>query len=332
LRKAPELEAQWQLGKRGEPYLAFLLAAHYATVATFVPTDVDTRIRQHTWTNIEGSALWRAIDRVEEVAAWNVRDVSARFVIVDGELVAGHHGEWLSVMAGALGRALVRDDSPAIERTSAWIDSELERQARIVAQAAKYGTDEQLLCAITTVAHNTGDLSRVVDTWRPEHAAGRFGQRYHRLGHERPERFGGVFVYAGSLNKRLMADENHRFLPLRTPKALRRQREWLLPFGPYLFEWGQQLGASPLLTEAERAEVLLALLNVHDRRVSERGCLRAIAGLHSSIHGGIDALRPWLPKNASTLMQRGGVRTALRTPESTFIQEFHKQIERTING
>ena len=30
-------------------YFALLLAAHFVTVATFVPTDVDSHIRHHAW-------------------------------------------------------------------------------------------------------------------------------------------------------------------------------------------------------------------------------------------------------------------------------------------
>ena len=34
-------------------YLRLLLSAHWATVATFVPTDVDARIRHHAWAAME---------------------------------------------------------------------------------------------------------------------------------------------------------------------------------------------------------------------------------------------------------------------------------------
>ena len=42
------------------------LAAHYATVATFVPTDVDAHIRHHMWTVIDDSGVFaegRALHR-----------------------------------------------------------------------------------------------------------------------------------------------------------------------------------------------------------------------------------------------------------------------------
>lgn len=328
LAKAPELDQRWRKGEASEDYFVFLLAAHFTTVATFSPTDVDQRIRLHAWSQLEGKRLASAIERVEEVARWDVRPVSARYVVLGKEILAGHQGEWFSVMAGALGRALALKDEPMIERTTAWIEAELSREAMLVERARKKGKDQQLLSVVTTVAHNLGDLSRVVDTWRPALAQSELGLRYRRLGHEDGERFGGMFVYAGDLNKRLMAKENHRFLPLRVPRALRRHREFLLPFGPYFYDWGRMIASTKLLEDVERAEILLALLNVHERRNDEHGCLRAIAGIHSAFPGGVDKLARLLPTGQATALARVGVQNALRETESAFLERFHADIER----
>lgn len=328
LKRAPEIEQRWRKGEDAEAYFVLLLAAHFTTVATFVPTDVDQRIRQHVWAPLSGRPLASAVDRVEEVARWDVRPVSERYVVLDGEVLAGHQGEWLSVLAGALGRALALDDAAIVARTRAWIEAELAREARLVMLARKESDDRTLLSLVTTVAHNLGDLSRVVDTWRPEHVASELGLRYQRLGHEGGARFDGAFVYAGELNKRLMAKENHRFLPLRVPRALRRDRAFLLPFGPYFDEWGRLIGSTKLLDDAERAEVLLALLRVHERRNDEHGCLRAIAGIHSAFEGGVDKLARLLPAEQSAAVKRSAVRLALRTTEKDFLKTFHAGVER----
>jgi hypothetical protein len=328
LLTAPALEARWRQGEDAEGYLAFLLAAHFTTVATFVPTDVDVRIRQHVWSNLAGAKLMSAIGRVETVAGWDVRPVTERSVTVDGEVLAGHQGEWFSVMAGALGRALALSDTAAADRARAWIEAELGREARIVQFARKNGTERELLTVVTTVAHNLGDLSRVVDTWSKAAAASEVGVRYQRLGHEDGARFDGAFVFAGALNKQLMALENHRFLPLRNPRALRRERAFLLPFGPYFYDWGKALGSTPLLDDGERAEILQALLGVHQRRTEEHGCLRAIAGMHAAFPGGIDKLAKLLPPEGRVSMQRGGVREALRRSEADFLRDFHGQVVR----
>jgi len=328
LSRAHELEQRWHKGEASEEYFVALLAAHYTTVATFSPTDVDQRIRLHAWTQLEGKRLSSAIERVEEIAQWDVPPVSARYVVLGKEILAGHQGEWFSVMAGALGRALALGDAPMVERTTAWIEAELAREAKLVERARKKGTDQELLSVVTTVAHNLGDLSRVVDTWRPAHAQSELGLRYQRLGHDQGERFGGTFVYAGELNKRLMAKENHRFLPLRKPRALRREREFLLPFGPYLYDWGRMIASTKLLEDVERAEILLALLNVHERRTDEQGCLRALAGIHSVFRGGVEKLARLLPSGQATALARGGVQLALRDTEPDFLKKFHARIER----
>jgi len=328
LSRAPEIDRRWRKGEDAEDYFVCLLAAHYTTVATFVPTDVDQRIRQHAWAELSGKRLASAVDRVEEVARWDVRPVSERTVTLDGEVLAGHHGEWLSVMAGALGRALALSDAAITERATAFIEAELAREARLVTLARKKSDDRQLLSLVTTVAHNLGDLSRVVDTWRPAHAASELGLRYQRLGHEGGARFGGAFVFAGELNKLLMAKENHRFLPLRVPRALRRERAFLLPFGPYFYDWGRVIGSSKQLDDAERAEILLALLRVHERRADEHGCLRAIAGIHSVFPGGVEKLARLLPAGQGVAMTRPGVRGALRLAEKDFLKKFHSGVER----
>jgi hypothetical protein len=229
---------------------------------------------------------------------------------------------------GALGRALALSDAPVVARVTAWIEAELAREARLVTLARKKSDDRQLLSLVTTVAHNLGDLSRVVDTWAPAHAASELGLRYQRLGHEGGARFDGSFVFAGELNKLLMAKENHRFLPLRVPRALRRERAFLLPFGPYFYDWGRVIGSSKKLDDAERAEILLALLRVHERRTDEHGCLRAIAGIDNVFDGGVAKLARLLPAAQSVGMQRAGVRQALRVAERDFLKKFHSGVER----
>ncbi|MDB4943154.1 MAG: hypothetical protein JWP97_2688 [Labilithrix sp.] len=330
LERAPELETRWKNGEDTEEYFVFLLAAHFTTVATFVPTDVDQRIRALTWAPLTGRRLSSAVDRTLEVATWDMRPVSERTVTIGDEVLAGHHGEWLSVMAGALGRALVLADAPVVTRATDFIEAELVREAKLIALARKKKTDPRtLLSVVTTVAHNLGDLSRVVDTWKPEHAESELGLRFRRLGHEGGSlRYGEGFAYAGDLNKRLMAIENHRFLPLRVPRALRRSRELLLPFGPYFFEWGQRIASTTILADPERAEILLALLRIHERRAEELGCLRAIAGMHGAFPGGVERLAKLLPANETSALRKPAVRDALRTTEKDFLKDFHAAVTR----
>jgi hypothetical protein len=55
------------------------LAAHHATVATFVPTDVDAHIRHHAWAALaEPASVIAARALVDEAAARDARVVSQR--------------------------------------------------------------------------------------------------------------------------------------------------------------------------------------------------------------------------------------------------------------
>jgi hypothetical protein len=294
------------------PYFRLLLAAHYCTVATFVPTDVDARIRHHTFTSLDAETLSAACDCIDEASRWDVHLVSAR--VASG--LSGHDGEWLAVRAGALGRALTLGADALAGRLTSAIDEELEREHRALVGAA--ADPIAWLCAATTVAHNLGDLSRVVDAWpgAPSHAALR--DRFSRLGHE-TSRFGVSFARAGEANKAIMACDNHRFLALRKPRALRTSRDLLLPIGPFFDGWGRAIATHPALGERDRAEVVDALLSTHLAKPDSRGPLRALAAIDAATPRGLAAFEPFLPARTRKVVSSGPVKSALKTREDVFI-------------
>jgi hypothetical protein len=327
IRDAARVEQLWAADPFHLEYLRLLLSAHYLTVGTFCPTDVDARIRHHVWQEIEGAdQLARALDEVDAIAALDPRFVSAR-VLTEGEAgggrdqtLSGHDGEWFSVRAGALGRALSLGEAgrAAAERLEAQIEAELTREAAMFESRVRAGEVVGALSAATILAHNVGDLSRVVEAWprRPEVEATR--KRYARLGHE-PDRtrYGGSFYVAGAVNKAVMAIENHRFLALRAPRALRRSRDLLLPIGPFFYEWGMTVARS--FDEEERATVLAALLETHVSRVEQSGVLRAIAGMAEANVGPWSRLVSDLPARLRKVATVGPVQAAIGTPERAFL-------------
>ena len=105
------LRSAGELGARAEPtpaertdYFALCLAAHFASAATFVPTDVDTKIRRALWQEAIGTdELPRMRALALGMAEWDPAPVSARVVRgADGAAVSGHDGERLAVLAGGL--------------------------------------------------------------------------------------------------------------------------------------------------------------------------------------------------------------------------------------
>jgi hypothetical protein len=315
LLSAPSIESTWQLQEERVAYLRVMLAAHFTTVATFVPTDVDTHIRHHVWQEIETpDELEAALGVVDEAASWDPRAVSAR--VVDG--ISGHAGEWLAVRAGALGRALAIGAADLADRIVLDIDRELRAEAEALASAR--GDLVRHLCLSTISAHNCGDLSRVVEAWhKGTPRKGELAARFARLGHEDATRYGGEHHLAGHVNKAVMASENHRFLALRAPRALRTSRALLIPIGPFFDRWGETIGSSARLEEHDRGEVLGALVHGLDQSVDRWGYHRAIAGIHRTSPGGIDRLESYVPARLRKHVQKGPVREAVRMPEARFL-------------
>ena len=292
------------------------LAAHYATVATFVPTDVDAHIRHHMWMSIaDADAFASAKACLDEAIGRDARVVSAR--VTEG--ISGHDGEWLSVRAGALGRALVLGLDREAALLADEIEAELDREQRVFAEALKRSAPATTTLALaTTLAHNLGDLSRVVDAWPGAAAASAVRTRYSRLGHSDGAPHRDDFLLAGALNKEVMALENHRFLALRKPRALRRSRALLLPIGPWFDAWGETVCRSEHLEDEDRGEVVAALVELHLRSPDQEGCLRALAAIHRETRGGLGSYGAALPARVRKEIGRGRIRDAIDVSRERF--------------
>jgi hypothetical protein len=260
---------------------------------------------------------------IDEAAERDAALVSAR--VTDG--VSGHDGEWFSVRAGALGRALslgLADEAGAL---AARIDAELDREEQVFAAAVAHGAPARTTLALATaLAHNLGDLSRVVDAWPKALAAHNYRARYARLGHVDGAEGRPAFVLAGDLNKEIMAHENHRFLALRKPRALRRSRGLLLPIGPWFDGWGELIGRTALLDDGDRAEVVGALIELHLSSPRQQGCLRALAGIHRTTRRGLASFVIDLPARLRKEALRGQIREALDVSPEHFEARMEKRL------
>lgn len=313
-------------------YFSLLLAAHFATVATFVPTDVDSHIRHHAWQSAHDlEALTRGVDAVDAWAQWPVGEVSARVVDTAAGPLSGHDGELLSVRAGALGRALSLDADALVDRLVAQIDEALARHAvAFDAVADKKGRELDALRLAPTIAHNLGDLSRVVTEWPAKSPrAAQLRARFGRLGHDDGAVSDARFARVAELNKRVTAAENHRFLPLRAARPLRLSRALLIGLGPFFDDWGAALARDPLFDEGAAGDlqggvgaVVSALLEGHAAAPHLQGYLRALAGIHAARPGGIDALADQVPARLRKLLRGGPVREALGLSPDRFAQRM----------
>ncbi|MFO0626717.1 MAG: hypothetical protein U0325_13970 [Polyangiales bacterium] len=313
-------------------YFSLLLAAHFATVATFVPTDVDRHIRHHAWQSCtDPDRLALGVDAIDAWEHWPVREVSARVVETAAGPLSGHDGELLSVRAGALGRALSLEADAVVERIVAQIDATLARHAAAFdAVADARGRELDALRLAPTIAHNLGDLSRVVTEWPAKSArAAQLRARYGRLGHDDGAVSDARFVRVAELNKQVTAAENHRFLPLRAARPLRLSRALLIGLGPFFDAWGETVARDPLFDDGAAGDlqggigaVVTALLEGHAAAPHLQGYLRALAGIHAARPGGLDAVADAVPARLRKLLRGGPVREALGLSADRFAQRM----------
>lgn len=327
LSEAAALDPHYATPEARPAWMRLLLAAHHTTVATFVPTDIDAHIRHHVWANCRNTAELRAVAAVSaEIRGWDPRPVSARWVALeDGGVLSGHAGEWLSVEAGALGRALALGDDAVAEAQIAAIEAELALEARAVelCLARKPGAEIEACCVVTTVAHNLGDLSRVIEAWPAgTPRAEEMRARFTRLGHEAPSRYGGLFVMAGEINKAIMAVESHRYLPLRPAKALRARRAFLLPFPPFLDAWGATVAAA--LDAEALAEVVSCLHEGHAQYPIQTAWARALRGIEGATAGGLSRVLGQTSARLRKMTQAGPVRELMAVDRERFEARWAK--------
>jgi hypothetical protein len=310
-----------------EDYFALCCSAHQATVATFVPTDVDSKIRGVLWNETrDPEVLGRMAAFALQMREWTVDGISAR-VTVDAELgpVSGHNGEWFSVASGGLGRYLqLGMDEPFTEQ----IEAELEREAEAFRKALRTpGREIDTLLLAVSITHNLGDLDQGIGYWEGAAKHSSQKQRFHRLAHENKSPFGGIFQHIANLYKDCLSAEGHRHYPLRPVKALRQSPALLLPLGPFLDDWGATLGGTPLLTDADRADILDALLRGCKKIENQLGYFRALAGWQNAYGRSFERAAEGLPGSGKKLLREPELRKKLSVPRRSFESSYVKRVE-----
>lgn len=330
-------------------YFALCLAAHHATVATYVPTDVDAKIRHALWFEQEDEgqhARMRALALAH--GAWELEGFSARLVRVPdaagGGFVSGHDGERLSVWCGAMASAYHFGWLEAARTLEEHVEAELAREARAFDALARVkGGELALLLAAAALTHNAGDVNQALAitdaparALRGPRGAGEEGARvrvrFGELATRDPKRFGGAFARAAALYRALLASEGHRHYPLRAARCLRAHPELLLPPGPFLDDWGERLARWKPWGEAERAEVVGALLDGCRRVEGQVGYYRALAALERELPGGLARLAPLLQSSQKKALKEAGLRQKLAVGRASFESSYAKQARRILGG
>ncbi|MGZ6290511.1 MAG: hypothetical protein ACXWQO_20150, partial [Bdellovibrionota bacterium] len=194
-----------------------------------------------------------------------------------------------------------------------------------------------LLRCCTLIAHNLGDLDRVIDQWElaPDDT---LRLAVYKLGHEKHPSFGPAqeaLIQAGNLNKAFMASENHRHYPLRKPKCLRSSVDFLLPVGPFFDAWGATVAKHPALSKEEKAEVAEALIDGFIRLSSPKiplyGYARALAGLQENFPGGPKLLLEYLPARLAKGFGQGAMAEIQKIKPEAFQAQWNKKALNFLN-
>ncbi len=299
-------------------YFRLCLSAHHATCPSFVPTDVDNHIRLKLWLNTLSLDQRLAMaDVVDESYLWDSSPVCTRIVTSpSGEKVSGLQGEWFSTAAAAYG-ALKRKAPERAEDIRVQILQEIKRETEIYRSLREARQGIEMLKAAGTLAHNLGDLDRVIEMWElPDEDPLR--ATAFKLGHEESVISDPDLIQAGNLNKALMAIESHRHFPLRQPRPLRRSADLLLPCSPFLDDWGAIIARHPGLAPEEVGEIADALVSGWEKLGGAVGYARALRGIEENFSGGTSRLYQNVPARTARVLKAGELRKLMVIPQTRF--------------
>lgn len=264
----PEVLA-WSLPE----YFRYCISAHFATVASFLPTDLDPTIRTKLWERASPQEIEEMGKFVLDFLSWDDSKISTRwYESTSGLRISGHQGEWFSIAYPCLSWAR-RYDLSLCHSMGEAIDDVLSDTRVVLDHIVRsedyiaYGKTAPL------VAHNLGDLNRMIDSLPAWDGA----SRWRKLIND-----DSVFQDASRVNTQLTAVENHRHYALRPARSLRASRDLLLPIGPLFDDWGKLVASHP--SQSQEDLIILAehlvdgweLLNKTQEIV---GYARALSGL-----------------------------------------------------
>lgn len=313
-------------------YFRLCLSAHWATVGSFAPMDLDAVLRFKLWHPSLPAPTLEAMARVAlEAYRWDESALSRRWVQSPNSAhrISAHQGEWLAVAVAAY--AVTRHRAPAVaaELLEA-IRFELTREASTYLEMKRARDGVALLKGATLVAHNLGDFDRAVEAWGldADDPLAAFAYPASRGGAEQIRRFSGAFAEAGRLNRDYMAAENHRHFALRAPRCLRRSETLLAPVAPFFDEWGSVLARNAALRPVEIAETVAALVQGWERLKGPEalaithGYPRAVAGILDALPGGLSDLAGLLPASAERHLKSGLFHSLVSVPRARFEEQW----------
>ncbi|MDH5415579.1 MAG: hypothetical protein OEW87_15690, partial [Flavobacteriaceae bacterium] len=171
------------------------------------------------------------------------------------------------------------------------------------------------------LAHNFGDLDRVMVAWQME-VSDPFCKSIFKLGHKLNDAYSDILVYTGKVNKEFTSPENHRHLSLRKPKCLRKSKDFLIPVGPFMDDWGATVGACDKLSLEEKAEIVVALFDGWNREKQAFGYARGFGAMINNLPNGFKTLESYLAFDIYKEIQKSKFFDKASQPREEFEQQY----------
>jgi hypothetical protein len=309
-------------------YFHLCLCAHWSTAGTFVPTDVDNQIRKSLWCH---GTVQKYIEKMAKTTMsswkWDYSQVTNRksYNRLNNEVMSTHEGTWLSVAIGAYCALVKNKKAQLATQMAELILAEIEKEEKILIQLREDQDHINFLRAAPLMAHNFGDLDRVMIQWEMDENDP-FYQRIFKLGHKLNSSYDPILVFTGKVNKEFSSKENHRHMAMRQPKCLRRSYKFLIPVGPFMDDWGHALGSSGDLSLTEKAEIVAALYDGYKGQDQAFGYIRAYRSILSEMAEGINSFEKDLSYDLIAEIKASKFHELSKITREEFEQDYAKRL------
>lgn len=310
-------------------YFHICLSAHWCTAGTFVPTDVDNQIRESLW---KDGSIQKYIETMARITmdswTWDYSQVTNRksYNSSNGEVLSTHEGTWLSVAIGAYCALVKNKKTELADEMGELILKEIKKEEDLLIQLREERDHINFLRSAPLMAHNFGDLDRVMLQWKMDEEDP-FFKRIFKLGHQINPSYSKILVFTGKVNKEFSSKENHRHMSMRQPKCLRRSYKFLVPVGPFMDQWGIDLGANDELELFEKAEIVSAFYEGYKRQDQAFGYIRAFSNLIDQLEGGLHSLEEFLPFDLFSELKNSAFFELSKVSREDFENDYKKRLE-----
>lgn len=310
-------------------YFHICLSAHWATAGTFVPTDVDNQIREGLWKH---GHIEKHIEKMAKLTidswTWDYEQVTNRksYNPSENQVMSTHEGTWLSVAIGAYCALKKYRREALAEEVANVILAEATKEEKLLLNLREKRDHINFLRSTALMAHNFGDLDRVIDQWQMTEDDP-FRLHIYKLGHRLNKNYNPILAYSGQVNKQFLSVENHRHMSMRQPRCLRRSYKFLIPVGPFMDSWGETLGRSANLSMEEKGEIVAALYEGWTRQDQALGYIRAFRGLTHSLPDGLESLERDIPFDLMSTIRKSKFFKLSEITLEEFEADYKKKLE-----